>query len=198
MLLGIVGKSGSGKNYVAGILEELGFRSLDLDIVSHRCLITLSRQVDDALGPGLLADGVVDRVKLGRLVFSNSLALRRLEKLTYPCVELEARRWLAEYSDSLLAIHGVNLHKIPLAEECSAFIWLKAGWIRRYLRVLKRDGKTLRDTWLRFRSQRKLSPNFFSKHAEVYKVKNTRSGDCLRASLDDVLSVIKGERINEL
>jgi len=197
MLLGIVGKSGSGKNYVAGILEGLGFRSLDLDIVSHRCLIILSGQIDDALGPGLLSDGVVDRVKLGRLVFSDPLALRRLEELTYPCVELEARRWLAEYSGSPLAIHGVNLHKTSLAEQCSAFIWLEAGWLRRYLRVLRRDGRSLRDAWLRFRSQRGLSPNLFPKNAEVYKVRNARSGESLRASLEYVLSAIKGERVNE-
>lgn len=188
-----MGKSGSGKNYAAGILEELGLRSLDLDAVSHRCLKTLSGLIDDALGPGLLVNGVVDRVKLGRLVFSDSLALRRLEELTYPCVESEAQKWLAEYPDSLLAVHGVNLHRIPLAEKCNAFIWLEAGWLRRYLRVLKRDGKSLRDTWLRFRSQRKLSPNFFSRYAEIYKVRNTRSEKHLHSLLDNVLSVIKGE-----
>jgi len=193
MLLGIVGKSGSGKNRAAGILEELGLRSLDLDAVSRRCLKTLGGQIDDALGPGLLVNGVVDRVKLGRLVFSDSLALRRLEELTYPCVESEARKWLAEYPNSLLAVHGVNLHRIPLAEKCSAFIWLEAGWLRRYLRVLKRDGKSLRDTWLRFRSQRKLSPNFFSGYAEIYKVRNTRSEKNLHALLNNVLSVIKRE-----
>jgi len=198
MLLGIVGKIGSGKSYAAGILEELGLRSLDLDAVSHRCLTTLSRQIDDALGPGLLVDGVVDRVKLGRLVFSDSLALRRLEELTYPCVELEARKWLAKYPDSPLAVHGVNLHKISLVKECSAFIWLKAGWLRRYLRVLKRDGRSLRDTWLRFRSQRGLSPNFFPGYAEVYKVRNTRNSEFLHALLYNILSVIKGERVNEL
>ena len=188
-----MGKCGSGKNYVAGILEELGFRSLDLDIVGHRCLTTLSRQIDDALGPGLLVDGVVDRVRLGRLVFSDSLALRRLEELTYPCIESEARKWLAEYPDSLLAIHGVNLHKVSLAKKYNAFIWIETGWIRRYLRVLKRDGKSLRDTWLRFRSQKEMNPNLFFRSAEVYKVRNARNSVCLRSLLDDILSVIKGE-----
>jgi len=191
MLIGIVGRSGSGKNYAAGILEKLGFRSLDLDVVGHQCLISLSRRIGDALGSGLLVDGVVDRVRLGRLVFSDSLALRRLEELTYPCIELKARKWLAEYPDSLLAIHGVNLHKLSLAEECSAFIWLEADWLRRYLRILKRDGRSLRDTCLRFQSQKELNPNFFSKHAEVYKVRNARSGAYLRSLLDDILSVIK-------
>jgi len=191
ILLGIVGRSGSGKNYVAGILEELDFRSLDLDIVGHRCLMALSRQIEDALGPGLLVDGIVDRVRLGRLVFSDSLALRRLEELSYPCIEAEVRSWLAEYPDSCLAVHGVNLHRISLAEKCSAFIWIEARWIQRYLRVLKRDRRSLRDTWLRFRSQKELKPKFFSKHAEVYRVRNVRNSEYLRSSLHAILSVIK-------
>ncbi|VDB00708.1 hypothetical protein S1OALGB6SA_1796 [Olavius algarvensis spirochete endosymbiont] len=198
ILIGIVGRCGSGKNYVAGILEELGFRSLDLDIVGHQCLITLSKQIEDTLGPGLLVNGVVDRVKLGRLVFSDSLALRRLEELTYPCIELEVRKWLAAYSDSLLAIHGVNLHKTSLAEECSAFIWIEAGWIRRFLRVLKRDGRSLRDTWLRFRSQKELNSKFFPKRAEIYKVRNARGDAYLRFLLGSILPAIKGERVDEL
>jgi len=138
LLIGLAGKTGSGKNYVAGLLEQRGFRALDLDLVAHRVLDTLGETIEEKFGPGLVRDGIIDRKELGQRVFSNREQLVLLESLLYPRIELEAKKWISEEPDTSAVIHAVNLHKTSLVKECDAIIWVKASTLKRRKRIISR------------------------------------------------------------
>ncbi|MDF1568451.1 MAG: dephospho-CoA kinase [Spirochaetaceae bacterium] len=191
MLIGIAGKIGSGKSHVARLLEERGWRTLDLDIVAHRALKEKTREIVDIFGDGLLVDGHIDRKALGHLVFSDEESLRRLEEVTYPWIEEKTREWIAEDKETPAAIHAINLHKTKLHEECDAVIWVSAPRRVRKKRVAKRDNRPWKELKDRFRSQKALNPKVFSQHAEIYSVRNSKNDASVNASLERVLRRLK-------
>ncbi len=192
LLIGIAGKIGSGKNHVASLLEKRGFRSLDLDLVAHGVLDSLSETIERKLGPGLLIDGKLNRKELGRQVFSDENMLKNLENITYPVIEDETRKWLVEDPDVPAVIHAVNLHKTSLVKECDAVIWVKASFFQRRRRVISRDKRPWKELKGRFRSQNRLNSKLFSQDAEIYSVRNSGNDASLTASLDRILRRLEG------
>lgn len=88
--LGLTGNIACGKSTVGAFLKERGAAILDADKLVHELYTQadFSRQVA-ALFEGeeiLDACGLVDRAKLGAVVFNDAAALRRLELLTHPAV----------------------------------------------------------------------------------------------------------------
>lgn len=95
--VGLTGNIACGKSTVAAYLAELGCRVLDLDAIGHQCLLPgepTQRKVVTVFGEAiLLADGSVDRSALGRLVFGDTEARRRLEGILHPAIrEREQQR----------------------------------------------------------------------------------------------------------
>ena len=79
-----------GKSFVAGVLAELGCRVLDADKTAREVVepgSTALREVVKAFGPGvLLADGSLDRSKLGALVFADAGIRAKLNSILHPYI----------------------------------------------------------------------------------------------------------------
>jgi dephospho-CoA kinase len=90
-VIGLTGGIGSGKSTVARFLQEMGAVVIDLDKTGHELLrkeTTSYRQVVKAFGKGILAtDGEIDRARLGKIVFSNPEALKRLNNIVHPVID---------------------------------------------------------------------------------------------------------------
>ncbi|MCW2818718.1 MAG: dephospho-CoA kinase [Marmoricola sp.] len=114
--VGLTGGVASGKSTVATLLVEQGAVLIDAD--------TLSREVVAAGTPGFSAvreafgedvvglDGELDRPALGRLVFADPEARRRLEAIVHPLV-FERMQELEQAASS----DAVVVHDIPLLAE---------------------------------------------------------------------------------
>jgi len=85
-VVGLTGGIGSGKSTVARALAQRGFAVLDADVLARAILQpgqpTLAAIA--ALWPEVVVRGVLDRPALGKIVFSDSTARKRLEDLTHP------------------------------------------------------------------------------------------------------------------
>lgn len=85
-----------GKSTAAKMLAEHGVPAFDADAAVHR----LTAQSGPALQaiaerfPGVVADGVLDRRKLGDRVFTDRAALRDLERILHPRVTAARQAWL--------------------------------------------------------------------------------------------------------
>lgn len=114
--VGLTGGVASGKSTVATLLEELGSVIIDADALSREAvakgspgLASVVREFgEELLGP----DGELDRSAMGRLVFHDETARRRLEAIVHPLVferivELEERA----------PEDAVVVHDIPLLAE---------------------------------------------------------------------------------
>jgi len=94
-LIGLTGGVGSGKSTVAGILRDLGADIVDADEASHAVYAPGTAGFDAVVrefGPEYVRGGQVDRERLGRLVFEDGDARRRLNAIVHPLV----RDWMAE------------------------------------------------------------------------------------------------------
>jgi len=88
--IGITGPIGCGKSTVAGWLGELGATVIDADRIARDVVEPgepAFEAVLAAFGPEVRnAAGELDRAALGRLVFADPAALRRLEAIVHPAV----------------------------------------------------------------------------------------------------------------
>ncbi len=114
--VGLTGGVASGKSTVAALLSELGAVIIDADVLAREVVAKGTPGLDsvvqefgaDLLGP----DGELDRPAMGRLVFKDEGARRRLEAIVHPLVferivELEGQA----------PPDAVVVHDIPLLAE---------------------------------------------------------------------------------
>lgn len=77
------------------MLRDLGAAVVDADEATHAVYAPGTEGFDavvEEFGPDYVRDGVIDRTRLGELVFHNRDALRRLNAIVHPRV----RDWMAE------------------------------------------------------------------------------------------------------
>ena len=88
--IGLTGPIGCGKSAVAGWLAEYGLTVIDADDVAREVVEPGTAGFDAVVGEfgGDLVqpDGTLDRASLGRVVFGDPEALRRLERIVHPAV----------------------------------------------------------------------------------------------------------------
>ena len=90
IVVGLAGRSGAGKSTVAGMFGARGAACLDVDGVAREIVRPGSpvlAEIERAFGGEyLLADGGLDRRKLGRKVFSDPAGLELLNRITHPAL----------------------------------------------------------------------------------------------------------------
>lgn len=129
-VIGLTGGIATGKSSVARLLEEQGAAVIDADLLSREAVRPGSAALERIValfGPEmLLADGSLDRKRLGRLVFSDSDKRRQLEQITHPAI-----RRLAEERIRQLARerHRVVFYMAPLLIEAGATDRVDEIWV---------------------------------------------------------------------
>lgn len=95
-LIGLTGSIGMGKSTTAALFRRAGLAVYDADRAVHRLSGRGGRAVPAIaeLFPEAVKDGVVDRARLGALVFDDPPALKKLEAILHPLVQEERRRFL--------------------------------------------------------------------------------------------------------
>jgi dephospho-CoA kinase len=90
-IIGLTGGIGSGKSTAAQFLRSFGATVIDLDKVGHDVLKKnggVYNQILSVFGDGILsADGEIDRTRLGKMVFGNPEALKRLNGIVHPAID---------------------------------------------------------------------------------------------------------------
>lgn len=98
--VGLTGGIGSGKSTVAGLLGECGAAVIDADAVSRQttgpggaAIPLIAQQFG---GEFVTAEGILDRDRMRKLVFSDPGAKQRLEAIIHPLVGAETARQAAQ------------------------------------------------------------------------------------------------------
>ena len=97
IILGLTGSVGMGKSTAAREFRRMRIPVHDADKAVHRLLGRGGKAVAAvaAAFPGVEKGGAIDRAALGRLVFSDPAALKRLEAILHPLVRQAERAFLA-------------------------------------------------------------------------------------------------------
>ena len=141
MILGITGGTGCGKTTLLTCIGSQGGLILDCDAIYHDLLRTdpaLLGAIEKRF-PGTVENGVLQRKKLGKLVFSDEKALNDLNQITHSAVKAEVLRRLA-HTPKLAAIDAIGLFEGGLAELCDVTVAVTAPEEDRIRRLMIRDG----------------------------------------------------------
>jgi dephospho-CoA kinase len=141
MIIGITGGTGCGKTTLLNAIRKAGGLVLDCDAVYHELLQQdpLLLQSIEARFPGTVVDGVLQRKKLGAIVFQDGQALQDLNRITHAAVKQEVMRRL-EQNPKLAAIDAIGLFEGGLAELCDVTVAVTAPVEDRVRRLILRDG----------------------------------------------------------
>ena len=141
MILGITGGTGCGKTTLLNCIAERGGLILDCDAIYHDLLRTDPALLSaiEARFPGSVENGVLQRKKLGNLVFSDERALSDLNAITHGAVKAEVLRRLSE-KPRLAAIDAIALFEGGLATLCDITVAVTAPEEARIQRLMVRDG----------------------------------------------------------
>ena len=146
-IIGLTGSIGMGKSTATTMLRQMGIPVYDADAAVHSLTVKHGPALPfiEQAFPGVVSQGVLDRQKLGALVFGNLPALRKLESIIHPMVHRKQRRFLTLAKrrrapivvlDIPLLFEGNGHQRVDATIVVSAPSWLQ----RR--RVLARPGMT--------------------------------------------------------
>ena len=126
-VIGLTGNIATGKSVVRKMLEHLGAYSIDADALSHRAIARGApgyQKVIDTFGKWIVdANGEIDRVKLGRLVFNDPEALQQLEAIVHPLVERAVDIMIKRAGQRVIVIEAIKLLEGNLAGACDT-VWV--------------------------------------------------------------------------
>jgi dephospho-CoA kinase len=147
IVLAVTGSIGMGKTRAAAVLRQLGVPVHDADAEVHRLLREDRAAIAavEAAFPGVTRHGAIDRQEIGRRVFGDEAALRRLESILHPRVRSKAWRFLQQARRERRPVVALD---VPLLFEtggqagCDAVIVVSAPDFVQSSRVLRRAGMT--------------------------------------------------------
>src|SRR5688572_113811 len=113
LMVGLTGGIGSGKSAVAARLAELGAVVIDADRLAREVVAPGTdglAEVVAGFGPEVLdASGALDRAALGRRVFGDEAARRRLEAIIHPRVRSRTADLVAAAPPGSVVVNDVPL-----------------------------------------------------------------------------------------
>ena len=166
-IVGITGGTGCGKTTALMELEHRGALVIDCDAVYHELLASNTAMLAEinARFPGTIENGVLQRKKLGAVVFADAAALDDLNAITHRYVRAEVRARLrawARQGGTVAAIDAIALIESGLAELCTVTLGVTAPREVRIERLIAREGVTRAYAEARIDAQK---PNeWFAKH----------------------------------
>ncbi|BDY13153.1 dephospho-CoA kinase [Hydrogenimonas cancrithermarum] len=113
----LTGGIASGKSTACNLLKLYGLRIIDADAIARQILDDEADAVAELFGDEYVADGKVDRKRLGQLIFSDKEARKQLEVLLHPKIREEIVRQ-SEVQDRL---GGPYIVDIPLFFETGSY-----------------------------------------------------------------------------
>jgi dephospho-CoA kinase len=201
--IGLTGGIAAGKSVVARRFAELGAVVIDADELARLVVRPGTSGYDEvvgAFGPQVVApDGALDRAALGRMVFADEAARRRLEAIVHP----QVRRLAAEREAAAAAADpaAVVVHDIPLlvetgqADSFGVVVVVTAPAALRVDRLVRLRGVPRPDAQARVAAQ--ASDDEREAAADVV-LDGTGTDDDLRAQVDALWQRLAEERAEEL
>jgi dephospho-CoA kinase len=169
-IIGITGGTGSGKTTALAAIKALGGCVIDCDAVYHELLNTNQDMLSEieARFNGTVTDGVLDRKKLGQIVFSDAAALNDLNEITHKYVTKEVDKILdAERAAGrrLAAIDAIALIESGRGKLCDLTAAVIAPFEDRVKRLMARDGVS--EEYARLRISAQKSDNWYREHCDI-------------------------------
>ena len=141
-LIGITGKTGTGKSTIATILaQKLDGQYVDIDKIGHQATSDpiIIKKICNVFGNELLDNaGNIDRKKLGNIVFSDTDKMQILTDITWEYMEQELDKILSQKQQCFI-FDWALLPKVKFWNMCDIKILVNSDDTVRKERILERD-----------------------------------------------------------
>lgn len=174
MIIGLTGKSCSGKNYIGTLLNRKGFEVWDLDREAEKIRKEQSDKIYKLFNTN-------DKKKIANIVFADSNKLKQLEDIIYPVL---TEKILNAKND--IVINGATLYRSALDKLCSFIIYVDAPFETRFERAYLRDHISKEDFQKREDSQNDVDYRIVNYRCPVFVVDNSKKD--VTEDLDRILS----------
>lgn len=142
MIIGICGKSGSGKSFLAKSIGEHFNNAIHIDIdkIGHHALEdeTIKEKLVMEFGD-ILKDNQIDRSILGNIVFKDKKKMKLLEFYTWEYMKNCTLEIINANKDKIIILDWILLSIVDLFKMCDIKILLDVSYDERIKRVLNRD-----------------------------------------------------------
>ena len=169
-LIGITGGTGGGKTTALRVLERKGALILDCDEIYHELTVSseaMRRELIERFGE--VYDGtVLNRKKLGGVVFSDPAALAALNQITHKYVAAALNERLTDFArrgGTLAAIDAIALLSIPHAKRTLVNVAITAPLEARVQRLMLREG--ISEDYARQRIAAQKSDEYFAANCDA-------------------------------
>lgn len=148
IVLGLTGSIGMGKSTAAAMFRSLGVPVFDSDAEVHKVLAPgggAVARIAEAFPGTELADGGIDRQKLGAAVFGDPERLRQLERIVHPLVrrgQIKFRQRARAERRALVVLDVPLLFETGGQKNCDVTCVVSAPAFVQASRVLSRPGMT--------------------------------------------------------
>lgn len=178
MIIGITGGTGCGKTTALEAIHTLGGIVIDCDKVYHELLRTDKAMLDalESRFPGTVTEGVLNRKKLGSIVFSDKEALLDLNAITHSAIREKVQKILGE-NPALAAVDAIELFDGGLAAVCDVTVAVIAPETDRVERLTVRDSITREQAIQRIRAQK---PESYFREKCDYVLENNGTQEAFR------------------
>lgn len=159
LIIGLTGGFGTGKSFVAGVFRRLGARVIDADLLAHDSIMRgkpAYRKVVALFGPSILGrDREIDRRKLGKIVFEDKKALKRLDGAVHPEVIKAIKKNMAKAAarGDVVVIDAPLLIEAGLAGEADKLVVVTCPKREQIRRCKLKFGLNKEEVLQRMRSQ---------------------------------------------
>lgn len=159
LVVGLTGSIGAGKSTLAQWLAKQGAVVIDADRLGHQALTHsgVVASVARRFGSHLVVNGVIDRRKLGEIVFHDPEARTDLEAMVHPMMKSQAAAAidaaLKRDDCTLVILDAALLFEAGWNDLCHKVLNIDAHPSIRYERLGRRDGRPVAESILREKAQ---------------------------------------------
>lgn len=148
IIIGLCGRSGSGKGYVSDAFTELGGLHLDTDRIYHELLKPKQNEMSEctkalleAFGSEVIGEDLMpDRKRLSEKVFSDKARLEELNRITHKFILDEVMRILDKTSVRFAVIDAPVLFESGFDKLCDFTVCVVCSEDTCVSRIVRRDG----------------------------------------------------------
>lgn len=156
MLVGLTGKTGSGKTTAAKTFSRLGAFVIDCDEIAHKALFDkkVIKKLLAVFPESIYENGEIKRGELGKIVFSDPEKLKLLNSIVHPWITGEILSLFEKSVADIVIIDGSELETSGIDKKCKHIIVMESPENLRLERITKRDSISSDDAQRRIDAQK--------------------------------------------
>lgn len=161
IIAGLTGGIATGKSTVSGFFAEAGARIIDADKIAREVVkkgMPAYEEIISFFGPAiLLADGDIDRERLGDIIFNDPEQKSRLDAIVHPhvfaCSSKKISQVASQFPEAVVILDIPLLFEAGMRSDLAEVIVVYVPEPIQLMRLLERDGIEEKAAMARIRSQ---------------------------------------------